>query len=75
MSDFHITNSIVCGNSSTTCNSQFCGSIKCHRAQQFNQILQALTAASNELNYEEQITATVATICTGPVYVENLSVY
>ncbi|CAF4084316.1 unnamed protein product [Rotaria sp. Silwood2] len=59
MDNFNINNSNMSTNSSIMFSSQLSGSSKYHREQQFNQILEQLTVASNALNYEEQITAIV----------------
>ena len=67
----------ICFTGLHTCQNQSCSCEKSERIDRFSQLLSRLTAASRATDYEEQISATVAAICTvciqyNFIYVKNI---
>ncbi len=50
------------------CKTQSCSCNRCKRMRRFKELLDRLSSASKAINYEEQISSTVATIC--DVYIQ-----
>ena len=48
---------------SHTCETPSCSSQRCHRTQKFLQLLDGLSIASRAVDYEEQISTTIAISC------------
>ncbi len=46
-----------------SCKTQSCSCNRCKRMRRFKEVLDRLSSASKTINYEEQISATVAMIC------------